>query len=65
MRKILKPLPEEGDTRVKEWFALFPETLPYKDSRQRRWLEKVRVQQFYGICVDGTGRWFNLEFVDD
>ena len=63
-----KRLPQIGDTRIKSWYALIPVTI----NNERRWLEKVTVEQEYAHNIVRiydlpypTKGWFNLRFVEE
>lgn len=47
--------PEDWDTRIKTWFALWPVII----ENECRWLETVTIKQRYLVG------WYNVEFVDE
>lgn len=47
--------PNDLDTRIKTWFALFPVII----DNECRWLETVTVKQIYLLG------WDNIEFIDN
>jgi hypothetical protein len=55
--------PKEGDTRVREWFAL----LPVEISSEVRWFERVSVKQVYvkSTYMGVAFYWHNVAFVDE
>lgn len=68
---IPEPVPEplEGDTRIVERFAWLPIIIEDIGETEIRWLETCKVKQFWTKDVFTgdyyTGRWKNLEFVDE
>lgn len=47
--------PDYGDRRTITKFAIFP----IKIGREIRWLERVTLEQRYGVCS-----WCNINFID-
>ena len=61
-----KRMPQEGDVRIKTFFAFLPIEIGY----ELRWFEKVKVRQVYTLTFhsfeDGySEEWLNHEFIDD
>ena len=52
-------LPEDGDRRVRQFFAIFPVRI----GLEVRWLERVRVRQVFNRWQD-CACWGNKCFVD-
>ena len=53
-----------GDTRIVKKFLILPLTLPTKDgSREKRWLETVRIVQRFERCAAYDG-WTNFRWED-
>jgi len=55
---------QEGDSRIKSWFAI----VPVEIGNEVRWFERVSVKQVYNKSIYG-GRvvfyWADVEFVDE
>lgn len=66
MRKlIVDNTPQMDDKRTKTFFAVFPVTI----GNERRWLEKVTVEQeyechFMGFDDGSSCEWVNIRFID-
>jgi hypothetical protein len=62
MRWIKSRRPFLNDTRVIRRFLIFPRTINY----QTRWLEFVRIRQYYGYATNSwrCWGWHDSEFVD-
>jgi hypothetical protein len=62
MRWDCKPLPTEGDIKIKKKFLLFPKNIDC----ETRWLEFVEYEQKYERCYyyyQGN-RYYNLQWVN-
>lgn len=59
MRWNAKPQPNDGDTRIRSKFLLFPKVI----KGEWRWLELASYKQKYAWYWDG-GIWFTKEWVD-
>jgi hypothetical protein len=53
--------PQYGDTRVREWFALWPVVVGYPNT-EWRWLERVRVREEF-MCGRVADFWVRRAFV--
>ena len=60
MRYIEPPSPEQGNKRLRTFFAF----TPFRVDKETRWLEWVTVREEYK-CGYGGCWWCVLEFVDD